>query len=301
MLLLLLLWTRRVLTASWEPAPVDAHASPEGSQHAWRLHRGIVERHDAAERDTAIRLRSAGLHHRPADANPASLLAATGFRPLLRGHEQLSNVTMRLSVGEAQLWLSNMLASRSYLEWGAGGSTVLAAWRSLMGPSMPAFSASVVESSAAWLQHMRTAYPAFAQAEAARTLRVYRGDVGETGAWGQPLNFSSLPSAAIEARARPYVQAVGEDECCFDMIFIDGRFREACAVHALSLAHNHTLVLMHDYPERRYFRTMQVHFDHMQSQGQLAVFRPKASSLEQRQTSRLRSELASLLHRPNRL
>ena len=46
----------------------------------------------------------------------------------------LNGSSIRMSNLEGLTWMRHMLAARCYLEWGAGGTTVLAAWRALQHP-----------------------------------------------------------------------------------------------------------------------------------------------------------------------
>merc|ERR1719393_759364 len=115
---------------------------------------------------------------------------------------------MRMKPGEAQLWFSLLLLASRYLEWGTGGSTVLAAWRSLQ-TSLPPLQIDSVDSSENWFGQLRTRNPVVASAEAAGKLHFHLGDVGETGAWGIPTNFGGRPTAVRQQQARSYVQSVG--------------------------------------------------------------------------------------------
>ena len=45
--------------------------------------------------------------------------------------ESLANATMVMQHAEAQRWFSLLQNSSSYLEWGTGGSTLLASWLAL--------------------------------------------------------------------------------------------------------------------------------------------------------------------------
>ena len=69
--------------------------------------------------------------------------------------------------------------------------------------------------------------------------------------------------------------------CCFDMVLVDGRFREACLLQALRWSHESTVVLLHDFDakasseERGYERTVRGWYDQVEQSGSMAVLRPK--------------------------
>lgn len=72
-------------------------------------------------------------------------------------------------------------------------------------------------------------------------------------------------------QARSYVERAST--CCYDLIMIDGRFREVCALHALRLSHNHTTVLIHD-SER--YSLVNRHYHVVARADTLAILRPRA-------------------------
>ena len=117
-----------------------------------------------------------------------------------------------------------------------------------------------------------------AEAEGKLAMRV--GDIGPTGMLGQPANFSHRPKQERVEQARRYTNAFG-DQGVYDLILIDGRFREACAMYALKLAHRNTLMLMHDYLDskeggpRRYKQTVERYYHTLEYQHSLGLFRPK--------------------------
>ena len=82
------------------------------------------------------------------------------------------------------------------------------------------------------------------------------------------------------------------------VILIDGRFRAACALSALRLSHEHTIIMLHDYwhapngasgkiaphhrlkPSRAHYNTtLGKWFDHVLRQGTLAVLRPRPGAV----------------------
>ena len=141
-------------------------------------------------------------------------------------------------------------------------------------------------------------------AEAAGKLHYKLADVGPTGDWGNPVDWKAS-SPQRTAWMHGYVGAVPPSECCFDLILVDGRFREACALHALLLSHNETVVLVHDndhVQSRPYNRTLQEWYT-VEQAGKLSVLRAiqsKRASATAR-SSRFVEDFSKRMHDPIRL
>lgn len=154
------------------------------------------------------------------------------------------NTTMRMTHAEGRAWYSALMGARRYLEWGAGGTTVLAAWRSIH-PTLPSLEAHTVESSRNFIENLREGAPlqvgaAEARAAAAMAfvssggtmasacaltanggshnggsacensgasgLSVHLGELGTVGEWGTPKGvWRSRPADARFAQAKAYV------------------------------------------------------------------------------------------------
>ncbi|MBK1662826.1 hypothetical protein [Paracraurococcus ruber] len=126
-----------------------------------------------------------------------------------------------------------------YVEFGAGGSTCLAAGLVRQGIIS-------VDSAPAWLDQVR-------EACAARALPVQpvlvHADIGETGPWGYPAD-ASRREAWPGYHAAPWALPGAADA---DLCLVDGRFRVACCMQALLHCRPDTLVAIHDFaPRRRY-------------------------------------------------
>ena len=155
----------------------------------------------------------------------------------------LKNITLRMTKNEAQEWFVHLVSAKKYLEWGSGGSTEAAAWQAMQSTSLEVDS---VEGSSDWLESLRKKPTALKKAERLGRLRMHARSIGETGAWGVPVGWTERERDARIEQARAYVQAIRPTECCYDLIVVDGRFREACLMHALHLSHQSTVVLLHD-------------------------------------------------------
>lgn len=126
--------------------------------------------------------------------------------------------------------------ARTILEYGSGGSTLLAARSGARVIS--------VESDKDWAEGL---------AEALRPVsdkaQVHHVDIGPTGDWGRPRGSSGA------ARYHRYALSVWDrpDLGEPDLVLIDGRFRAACLAAVLLRAKRPTTVLFDDYVARKYY------------------------------------------------
>ena len=127
-------------------------------------------------------------------------------------------------------------AADTILEYGSGGSTVMAA---RLGRTV--FS---VESDKDWAERMATHVATLSD-----RAHVHWADVGPTGPWGVPMKpreFRKFHAYALSVWDRPdFVQP--------DLVLIDGRFRAACLVAVLLRATRPVTVLFDDYLKRGYY------------------------------------------------
>jgi Glycosyl transferase family 2 len=137
---------------------------------------------------------------------------------------------------EADLVRKSYAAARSILEYGSGGSTVLAAEL-----GKPVIS---VESDQAWAERLSAHLAGIAP-----DARVHHVDIGPTEKWGMPSRprfhgrFHRYPLSVWD---RP---DIGEP----DLVLIDGRFRAACLAAVMLRAQRPTTVLFDDYEDRSYY------------------------------------------------
>jgi hypothetical protein len=127
-------------------------------------------------------------------------------------------------------------AAETILEYGSGGSTVLAA---KLGKTV--FS---VESDRDWAERL-----AHHVASLSETAKVHWADVGPTGPWGTPMKpreFRKFHRYALSVWDRPDFRHP-------DLVLIDGRFRAACLVAVMMRATKPVTVLFDDYLKRRYY------------------------------------------------
>ena len=158
-----------------------------------------------------------------------------------------------------------------YLEYGTGGSTVLA-WDS-------ADIVVAVESDARALTAVHRALSAATRRPALSNL--IHADIGLTRGWGAPL--FTRPTPARLALWANYAMApwdfFRQHAIAPDTILIDGRFRVACALACLLNleARSRCLLLFDDYGDRPHYGAVEAFADLVSTHGRMAVFRKKAA------------------------
>jgi hypothetical protein len=150
-------------------------------------------------------------------------------------------------------------AARTILEYGSGGSTLMAA-------QMPGKLILSVESDYDWAVRLQLRLD---RSGTASPVIVYPVDIGETGAYGRPTD------ATAWSRFHRYPLAIW-DEPFFrhpDVILIDGRFRPACLMTALLRIERPVLVLFDDYLPRPQYSMVEALARPARTIGRMAEFR----------------------------
>ena len=129
--------------------------------------------------------------------NGGHLLRAAGFT-CRRSVAPAEGARVFLSAEDAALWSHHVLSNTSalsYLEWGSGGTTVVAAWRALQAQALgiPSLRVVSIESSPKWLRHLHSRYPVLRQAEANAPLQLESASLEPTGMWGIPMGWMTRP------------------------------------------------------------------------------------------------------------
>jgi hypothetical protein len=121
------------------------------------------------------------------------------------------------------------------IEFGCGGSTIL-----FLGNAVEALDS--VESDKAWAAKV-CAEPSAAAALRSGRFRMHHVDIGHTKAWGYPVDD------AAKALWPRYPRAIWRnlESPAVDFVFIDGRFRVACALVALLPIRPPALIAVHDF------------------------------------------------------
>ncbi|MDB5360870.1 MAG: class SAM-dependent methyltransferase [Rhodospirillales bacterium] len=170
------------------------------------------------------------------------------------------DLPVRMSDGERELFVRTLAKATHYMEFGSGGSTLLA----IRSPAKIVLS---VESDPAWLDRIRE-HPEIAQAVAAQRLFLTLADIGPVGEWGRPTD-ETRQAQWPHYYADPFFAT----DILFDLILIDGRFRVATALAAAACAAESATIVMHDYELRSQYYLVEKFFDIEETRESLYVLR----------------------------
>lgn len=191
--------------------------------------------------DTLVQAALDEIATRTAELRNEGVLAPTtrvmrGMDAEMEQETEAPSFTLTFAPKERRFLVRHYEAAGTILEYGSGGSTVLAAE---LGKTV--FS---VESDKDWAERM-----AHHVASLSDKAHVHWADVGPTGPWGVPMKpreFRKFHAYALSVWDRPdFVQP--------DLVLVDGRFRASCLVAVLLRATRPVTVLFDDYLRRRYY------------------------------------------------
>jgi hypothetical protein len=164
-----------------------------------------------------------------------------------------------LSSAEHDLLASHMGKSKVGLEFGMGGSTLMAARGGIE-------SYYSVESDPEWVRHCST-HPEIAPLVAAGRWRLHHADIGPTKDAGFPLDDSAI---ARWPRYHTDIWSHMSDDP--DLVFVDGRFRVACALQAAARCDIGTTIVIHDYVDRPFYHCLSEFFEATDTVDTMQVF-----------------------------
>lgn len=147
-----------------------------------------------------------------------------------------------------------------YLEYGTGGSTMLAA---RVGVPL----SYCVESDAAWLTAVEHRLRAV---EHRGRVVLLHADIGPTGEWGFPL--ATPPGTAAADYALDAWRRMREDGVTPDFVLVDGRYRVACCLASLLHARPGTPILFDDYLDRPHYEVVEEVVAPLRSHDRLMEF-----------------------------
>lgn len=179
-----------------------------------------------------------------------------------------SNFPISLSDNERSFLLNQIKGAKNYMEFGSGGSTFLALTQSNVAHI------TSVESDAGWLKYLRK-WQEITNAENKR-LNFICVNIGKTGAWGVPIEEDK------KLLWSDYSMAPFSSKSSYDVIFIDGRFRVACALQAILNSNQNTKILMHDFNNRAHYHCILEFLDIVDTADMLALFKIKKDCNKQR-------------------
>lgn len=146
------------------------------------------------------------------------------------------------------------------LEYGTGGSTVVAS-------ELPGRTVFAVESDRDWAQMMRGWFDQNPPAEGTQ-VDVIWSDIGATKEWGHPVDdgeWRRWPRYPLEVWELPEFRQP-------DVVLVDGRFREGCALAAAFLAEKPLTLLFDDYAQRKQYHKVEEFLGQPEVTGRMARF-----------------------------
>ena len=207
--------------------------------------------------------RAFGLHTTCHDRYPRRVAPISTIAPHVTPSVDLVAPKPHMADDEFALFESLLSRASHVLEYGCGGSTALAA-------SYRGLRLFGVESDPVWLRKVES-HPTLKTASAMGRFSLNYVNIGPTKKWGKPLNdncrhywplYSSLPWSR---------------QSDYDLIFVDGRFRVACILHAVLKAHRDALIVVHDFWDRPHYHVVLPFLDLKKSSGTLGVFQRRHS------------------------
>jgi hypothetical protein len=147
-------------------------------------------------------------------------------------------MTPHMSAPKIQLLNDSFDRATHYLEYGIGGSTVLAAQKSLQ-------SIIAIDSSDEWIQKVKTDIE---KCVYTGNINLLHANLGATGDWGYPIDELMVKNWP-QYYASPWIsyRSLGHSP---DLILIDGRFRTPCFLYSLLHCKTGTRILWDDYLNR---------------------------------------------------
>lgn len=177
-------------------------------------------------------------------------------------------------------FITLLQASTSYLEFGSGGSTFLAA---TTGKRF-----TTIESDPYFLQAVQRKIEESGVSLNPETQRLIPVDIGLTESWGVPVFQKPTPARLERWRnyySRPFKKEGenGGSEFLPDLILVDGRFRVACTLSvALHLfGRSGWTLLFDDYVGRPHYTVVEQFLTLSQMVGRMAVFTPKTGVVQE--------------------
>ena len=166
-----------------------------------------------------------------------------------------------------QYFRDQLRKARNYLEYGSGGSTILA--------NQMVTNLVSVDSDASFLADVRRKLSETDRRAMAKLIHV---NIGLTVDWGMPV--FTKPTARRVRRWEEYAKApwryfrtIGQQP---DLILVDGRFRVACVLESLLCLSplSETKILLDDYIDRPEYSVIE-QFADVEMVGRMAVVRPR--------------------------
>lgn len=179
----------------------------------------------------------------------------------MKNKNEQENYPICLSENEKNFLISQIKNTKNYLEFGAGGSTFLAL------KETKAKKITSVESDEKWIEHLKNWKEITDNIN--NRLKFIHVNIGKTGDWGVPIEdnkkhlFSNYSSAPFEQSSN------------YDVGFVDGRFRVACALKTILNCDKSCKILMHDFTNRPQYHCILQFLDIVDTVETMALFKIK--------------------------
>lgn len=180
-----------------------------------------------------------------------------------------ADMPVHMKDNEKALFQKYLGRATSYLEFGAGGSTVFAANSSLFDNLKRI---DVVESDPDWVEGLQKRGD-IQESMASGKLHFHLVDIGPTGLWGKPTDHSPETASKFHAYSdagSSIVESLGTD-----FILVDGRFRVACFLKALKASVPGAVLAVHDYTGRTNYHVVEKFADVIAHEESFYVFQRK--------------------------
>ncbi len=184
-------------------------------------------------------------------------------RSALQQIAQEPTPTPRMSSAEIGVFVDLMRETNCYLEYGAGGSTILAV-------KSPVKQIVSVETDFGWIELLQK-NEVIAAAIGSRRLTFRHIDVGPVGGWGVPKGEEKIrnwPRYALD----PFLST----DLDFDTILVDGRFRVHCLLAIVNCASQKARIFLHDYSFRHGYSIADKYFDTIERVDSSVVLKIRA-------------------------
>jgi hypothetical protein len=166
-----------------------------------------------------------------------------------------------MTAPEIACYVSLLTRARVVVEYGIGGSTLLAIKQGVS-------RLTSVDSDRAWIEKVE-AVQEVQDAKQRGVATFLHADVGPVGQLGSPTDKTFEP---VWAR---YAMAPWRSETQPDLVLIDGRFRIACALQTALSVLPETQIVIHDFWNRPPYHVVLPHLEWIRSVDTMGVFCPR--------------------------
>lgn len=178
---------------------------------------------------------------------------------------------LTLPTEEAEFLRDTYKHSKNLLEYGSGGSTVVAA-------ETPNLSCVSVESDREWSENLSSWLN---ENVPGHRVLIHYSNIGRTGTWGKPEPYRLTMAPMYLQYPRSVWRRPGFQDP--DTVLIDGRFRVACFLTVISKISSPARILFDDYQKRDRYKVVEEFFTPSNFIGRMAIFdvNPRPLSLRE--------------------